>query len=93
MEVFAGYYAVLSALNEGVQSQLSDFEAVNATLKRYYLQQEGEIVIGGIPIILEFRFMCLFISLGRIRLEGSILINLFNPMGHHTDLQNLQVPM
>jgi hypothetical protein len=44
--------------------ELSDFEAEDATLKGDYLQQVVEIVIGGVPTVLEVGLMCLFMSLG-----------------------------
>jgi hypothetical protein len=49
-----------------LEIELSDFEAEYATLKGDYLRQVVEIVIGGVPTVLEVRFMCLFMSLGRI---------------------------
>ena len=60
--------------------ELSDFEAENATLKGDYLQQVVEIVIGGIPTVLEIHFMCLFMSLGRILSQGCVSTNLFDPV-------------
>ena len=51
-------------LSGGLEIELSDFEAVDATLKGDYLWQVLEIVIGGVPTVLEVRFMCLFMSLG-----------------------------
>jgi hypothetical protein len=47
---------------------LSDFEVENAMLKGDYWWQVVEIVIGGIPTIVEVRFMSLVMSLGRILL-------------------------
>jgi hypothetical protein len=38
--------------------ELSDFEVENAMLKGNYLRQVVEIVIGGVPTVLEIRFMC-----------------------------------
>jgi len=35
--------------------------------------------------------MCLFMSLGRIQLQGSILTNLFGPMRHQVDLRKVEV--
>ena len=52
-----------------MEIELSDFEAENATLKGDYLRQVVEIVIGGVPTVLEVCFMCLFMSLGRILLQ------------------------
>ena len=82
MEDFAGGSAVLPTLSEGLEIELSDFEAENATLKGDYLWQVVEIVIGGIPTVLEVRFMCGFMSLGRLLLQGSVSTNLFDPMRH-----------
>ena len=45
-----------------------------------YLWQVVEIVIGGVPTILEVCFMCLFMCVSRILLQGSISSNLFDPM-------------
>jgi len=90
-EDFAGGSAVLSTMSEGMEIELSDFDAENATLKVDYLRQVVEIVIGGIPTVLEIPSMCLFMTLGRIRLKGSVLTNLFNPVRHHVDLQKVEV--
>jgi hypothetical protein len=49
-----------------------DFEAENAPLRGDYMPQVVEIVIGGVPIIVEVRFMFLFMSLCRILLQGSV---------------------
>jgi len=78
-------------LSEGLEIELSDFEAENAMLKGDYLQQTVQIVIGGIPTVLEVRFMCLFKSLGRILLQGSVSMNMFDPMGHLRDLRKVEV--
>jgi len=78
-------------LSEGLQIELSYFEAENATLKGDYLWQVVEIVIGGVPTVLEVRFMCLFMSLGRILLQGSVSTNLFGPMRYQVDLQKVKV--
>jgi hypothetical protein len=78
-------------LSEGLEIELSDFEAENTTLKGDYLRQVVEIVIGGVPTILEVRFMCLFMSLGRILLQGSVTTNLFDPMTHQVDFQTVEV--
>jgi len=78
-------------LREGLEIELSDCEAENAMLKGDYLGQVGEIVIGGVPTVLEVRFMCLFLSLGRILLQGSTSTNLFNPMRHQADVGNVEV--
>ena len=71
--------------------ELSDFKAENATLKGDYLREVVEIVIGGVPTVLEVRFMCIFMCLGRILLQGSVLTNLFNPMRQQGDIQTGEV--
>jgi hypothetical protein len=81
-EDFAGSNAVLPTLSKGLEIELPDLQAENATLKGDYLQQVVEIVIGGVPTFLEVRFMCLVISLFRILLHGSVSTNLFDPMRH-----------
>jgi hypothetical protein len=48
-------------------------------------------VIGGIPTVLEVRVMCVFMSLGRILLQGSVSTNLFGPMRHQVDLWKVKV--
>jgi len=78
-------------LSEGLEIVLSDFEAQDATLKSDGLWQVVEIVIGGVPTVLEVRLMCLFMSLSRILLQGSISTNLFGPMRHQVDLRNVEV--
>ena len=70
---------------------LSDFEAENATLKGDYFQEVVEIVIVAVPTVLEVRFMYLFMSLGRILLQGSVLANLFGPMRHQVDFRKVEV--
>jgi hypothetical protein len=67
-------------LSEGLGIELSDFEAENATLQDHHLRQVVEMVIGGSPTVLEVRFMCLFLSLDKILLQGAVLTNLFDPM-------------
>jgi hypothetical protein len=74
-----------------LEFELSDFEVENATLNGDSLWQVVEIVIGGIPTILEFRFMHLFMSLGRILLQGSASTNLFSPMRHQVDIRKVEV--
>ena len=69
-------------LNEGLEIELSDFEAENATLKCDYLRQVVEIAIGGVPTVLDIRVMCLIMSVGRILLQCSISTNLFDPARH-----------
>jgi hypothetical protein len=56
-EDFDGGSAALPVLSEGLEIKLSDFEAENRTLKDDYLQQVIEIVIGGVPKVLEVHFM------------------------------------
>ena len=91
MEDFAGSRAVLPMLSEGLEIELSDFEAENATLKGHYFWQVVEIVIGGVPTGLEVRFICLFMSRSRILLQGSISTNLFSPMKHLVDPWKVEV--
>ena len=78
-------------LREGFEIELSDFKAKDATLKGDYLGQVVEIVIEGIPTVLEVRFMCLIMSLSRIQLQGSVSTNLFDPIRHYVDLRKVQV--
>jgi hypothetical protein len=78
-------------LSEGLEIELSDFEAENATLNGDYLWQVVEIVIGGVPTVLEVRLMCLFMSLGRRVLQGSVSTNLWSPMRHQVDLRIVEV--
>jgi len=78
-------------LRDGLDIEVSDFEAEDATLKGDSMWQVVEIVIGGIPTILEVRFLCLFMSLGRILLQGSVSTNLFGPMRHQVDLWKVEV--
>jgi len=81
-EDFSSGSAALPMLSEGLDIELSDFEAENATLKGEFLWQVVAIVIGGVPTILEVGLMCLFMCLVRILLQGSVLTNLFGPMRH-----------
>ena len=78
-------------LSKGLVIELSDFEAADATLKGDYLWQVVEIVIGGVPTVLEVRFMCMFMSLRKIRLQGSVSMNLLGPMRHQVDLRKVEV--
>jgi hypothetical protein len=48
-------------------------------------------VIAGIPNVLEVRCMCLFMSLGRILLQGSVSRNLFDPISHQVDFWKVEV--
>jgi len=88
---FAGGSAVLPTMSECLEIGLSDFEAENTTLKGNYLWQVVEIVIGGVPTILEVPFLYRFMSLSRNVLQGSISTNLFNPIKHCRDFQNVEV--
>jgi len=90
-EDFAGPRAVLSTLSDGLVIELSDFEAENAMLKGDYLRQVVEMEIGGVPTILGIRFMCLFMSHGRILLQGFVSMNLFKAVRHPVDLRKVEV--
>ena len=83
--------AVLPTLSKGLEIELSHFEAENATLKSDYLWQVVEIVIGGLPTVVQVQFMCLFMSLCRILLQGSVSMNLFDPLRHQVDLRKVNV--
>jgi hypothetical protein len=78
-------------LSKGLEIALSDSKAEKATLKGDYLCQVVAIVIGGLPTVLEIGFMCLFMSLGRILLQGSVSTNVFNPVRHQVNHQNIEV--
>jgi hypothetical protein len=78
-------------LSKGLEIELSECEAENATLKGDYLRQVVEIGIGGVPTVLDVRFMCFCMSLGRILLQGSVSTNLFDPMRHQVDLHKVEV--
>ena len=75
-EVYAGGSAVLPTLSQGLEIELNNFEAENAMLNGDDLGQVVEMVIGGVPTVLEVGIMCMFMSLGRILLQGSISMNL-----------------
>jgi len=62
-------------MSKGWGNELSGFKAENATLNGYDLWQVVEIVIRGVPTVLEVRFMCMFMSLGSILLQGSVWTN------------------
>jgi hypothetical protein len=81
-EDFANGSAILPMVSEGLEIKLSDFETEDATLKGEYLRQVVEIAIQGVPTVFEVCIMCLFMSLGRIMLQGSISMILFDPIGH-----------
>jgi len=74
-----------------LEIELSDCEAENATLKCDFFWQVVEIVIGGIPTVIEVRFVCLFMFLGIILLQGFIPTTLFNQMRYKLDLQKVPV--
>jgi len=74
-----------------VEIELCVFETEDATLKGDYLWQVVEIVIGGIPTILEVHFMCLFMSLSRVLLPGSVSSNLFNQKRRYMYLRKVEV--
>jgi len=90
-EDFASDRVVFLTLSKGLVIELSDFEAGNSTLKGDYLRHVVEIVSGGIPTILEVRFVCLFMSLSRILLEGSELMSLFSLKGDQVDHRKVEV--
>jgi hypothetical protein len=74
-----------------LEIQLSEFEAEDATPKGDHLWHVVQIVIGGVLTILEVRFMYLFMSLGKILLQGFVSTNLFDPMRRYVDLPKVQV--
>jgi hypothetical protein len=80
-------------LSEDIEVERSDFEAENATLIGDFLSHIVEIVIGGIPTVLEVRFMCLFVLLSRLLLQGSISTNLVDSMRLHVDLRKVEVSL
>jgi hypothetical protein len=90
-EDFAGGRADLSMMSEGLELEISDFEAENATLEGDDLWQVVQIVIGGVPTVLVVGCLCLFMSLGRILLQGSIATNSVSPLSHQVDLRNVEV--
>jgi len=67
-------------LNEGLEIELTDFEEENPMLQEDLLRQVVEIELGGVPIILGVHFIRVFMCFGRILLEGSMEMNLFDPM-------------
>jgi len=89
-EDFAGDSTVLRTVSEGWEIELSDFEAENATLRGDYLRQVVEILIGAFPTVLQVQFMCLFMWLGRILLQGSVSTNLVDPMRHQVDFRKVE---
>jgi len=91
MEEFAGSSTVLPTLSEGLLIELSVFEAQDAMLKGDCLWQVVEIVIGGVPTVLEDCLTCLFMSLGRILFPGSVSMYQFGAMRHQVDLRKVEV--
>jgi len=89
-EDFACRSAVLPTLSEGLEIELSDFEAEDGMLKGDYFWQVVEILFGGVPTILKVRCRCLFMSLFRILLEGSLSRNLFDPLRHQVDITKVE---
>jgi len=90
-EDFSPGSAVLPTLSDGLEIDLLHSESENVKLKGDYLWQVVEIVVVGVRTDLEFRFFCLFVSLRRIHLQGSVLTNQFDPMRHQVDLQQVDV--
>jgi len=78
-------------MTERLEIEHSHFEAEDVMLNGDYLWQVVETLIGGVPTILEVLVMFGFMSLGRILLQGSISTNLFGPMRHRVDIQNIEV--
>jgi len=78
-------------LSQSLEIELSDFEAEDATRKGDYLWQVVEIVIGGVPTILEVGLMYLFMTLSRILLQCSVSTNVFGPMRHQVDFRKVEV--
>jgi len=90
-EDFAGGCAVLPTLSDGLEVEISDFEAEKITLKGNYLWQVVEIAIGGVPTVLELRLICLLMSLIRILLQASVSTTRFGIMRHQVDHQKVEV--
>jgi len=57
-EDFASGSTILPTLSEGLDIELSDFAAEDATLNGDPLWQVVEVVIGDVPTVLEVRLMC-----------------------------------
>ena len=72
-----------------MESELCDFDPETSTLKDDHSRQVVEIVIRGIPTVLEIPFMSLAMALGRILLEGSVSTNQFDPVRHPLDLRKV----
>jgi len=90
-EDFAGGSTIRPMLSEGFDIKPSDLEAEYATLIGDYWWHFVEIVIGGVPTIREVGFMYFFMSLSRILLQCSVLMNRFYPMKHQVDLWKVEV--
>jgi len=60
-------------------------------LKGDYFWQVVEILIVGIATVPEVRFICLFLSFGRIVFQGPVSTNLFGPMRHQVDIWKVEV--
>ena len=69
-------------MTQGLLFEHCDFEAGKVMLTGDDLQEVVEIVIGGVPTVLEIHFMCMFRFLGRILLQPSVSTNLFNRVRH-----------
>jgi len=91
MEDFPAGSAAPPTPSKGLQIELYELEAENATLKGDSLRHVVEIVIGGVASVLEVRFRGVFLSLGRILSQGFISMNLFDPRRHQVDLWKVAV--
>jgi hypothetical protein len=78
-------------MSEGLEIEASDFEAEDATLHGDYLWQVVEIVIGGVPTVLEVRFMFLFMLIGGILLKACVSTNMFGRMKHQVYLRKVDL--
>jgi len=81
-EDLACFSAFLLTLRVGLEIEPLDFKAENSMMTGDFLCQVVEIVIRGIPTVLDINVKCLFMSLGRILLKGSISTTLLNPIRH-----------
>jgi hypothetical protein len=86
-----GGSTILPTLSEGLEIVLADFDAENAMLNGDYWWQIVTIVIEGNPSILEVCGICLFMSLSRILLKGSVRTNPFYQMRYQVDLGKVEV--
>jgi len=91
MQDLTGGSAVLTPLSEGLEIDLSDVNPENAMLKGDCLWQVVDIVIGGVPTVLQVYYMCFYMSLSRILLQPSVSTNLFDPRRHQVDLRKVEV--